>query len=169
MRDATPDRLLALRRRGEKQALETLILRAGMSRRATVKADELVNAVAGRAKKRRALERALFEDLVGRPVSQTAIMDLRDRLAAMAAEEARLREAIETAQGTVREYKDVLDAAHSNFCQRQRVVAKLDLVFKRRQTRSVRRLAALADADAEEWGNSHVSQPVMNNMEIGKP
>jgi hypothetical protein len=145
--------LLALRRGSEQRALDLLTQRQAELWRAEEARATADDKAQQHQTDARAREHEELRALHGRPVSSHDILGLQDRLDAMAAEQERLRAAVETAQQDLADRANARDDARTAFRARQRAAEKLALLAGHRALEIGRRQAALAD-DADDEKNA---------------
>jgi hypothetical protein len=157
--DATLQRLAALRRRREQQALEALVVQAGLVRRAQQQVEEAARAARRHLHEARAKERELISSLAGRAVSQAAIIRTQTELDRAALETARLRAAVARAQANLLNRQSARAEAGANFRLRQRAATKLNFACEQEAARRSRWDAALNEAEDEDRNAAIIAGP----------
>lgn len=143
-------RLAALRRRREKQALEVLSVQAGLLQRTAQKAEETAQAVRDHVHHSRVRERELIGALGERSVSQAAIVRIQMELDRAALDTAQLRAAAARAQADMSTSQRARAEAHAKFRTRQRATAKIEFARRQKTMRLLRWDAALSDVEGED-------------------
>jgi hypothetical protein len=143
-------RLLALRRRNEQQALDLLMRSQAEARRAAEALETAEDKVLRHRAEQRAREREELRALLGTRVRPEVILDLQDKLDAMAREEGRLEAAGETARQDLAERTSAVQDAQEAFRTRQRAAIKLAMLTDHRARTILRRQEALADDASDE-------------------
>jgi hypothetical protein len=144
------DRLLTLRRKSERIALEDAMRQEAKLRTAEHSAAEAKRAAHRQLAASRKAERELTASLIGRAVSSNAIARFQMELDAMQAQMDHLDSVAASARGVVAESKQARDAASERFRLRNRDVAKLELLAKHMQDRQIRRGLGLEEAIDED-------------------
>ncbi len=148
--DVMLQHLVALRRRREQQALETLAVRAGLVREAERQVEEAKRETQRHLREARTKERDLIRSLAGRTVSHSVIIRAQTELDKAALETARLRAAAARAQAHLLNRQNIRAEASTDFQNRQRATARLDLICRRESARRSRWDAALDEVEDED-------------------
>jgi hypothetical protein len=143
-------RLVGMRRRREKSALNALTQCEGECRRAEQQVEVARNAIAVHLVQARMHEQAKRQALFGRAVSAGEIARLQGDLDAMAAETMRLRKVEEEARAALHDTELARDAARERYRLCQRAVIKLDGLAEQERRKAERLETAYAEADLEE-------------------
>jgi hypothetical protein len=147
---ADVDRLLVLRRRSERIALDEAMRQETQLRTAERSSAEAERKVSGQIAASRAAERELTDTLIGRAVSANVIARLQMDLDAMQAQTDDLKTVATAARSAAAESKAVRDAASERFRLRQRDVARLELLARRIKDRHGRFRRAMDEAIEED-------------------
>lgn len=148
--EADVDSLLMLRRQSERIALDDVIRQDSRLRKAERGAAEADHAVTQHLVASRAAERGLTGSLVGQAVSANAIARLQMEFDSIQAQRDHLNSLATAAHGSVSESKTARDAASEHFRQRQRNVARLELLARHMKNRYGRRRRAIDEALEED-------------------
>jgi hypothetical protein len=143
-------RLAALRRLREQQAMEALSIQVGLVRQAEHRAEEAERSMQNHVRKSAARERELVGKLAGRAVSLMEIARTQLELDAAVFETTRLRADVAQAQADVATRRSARAEALAKYQSRQRATAKLDIVCKQEAARQTRWNEAVGEAEIED-------------------